>query len=69
MQNAHNGMSANADKYKTLGYRTTQTRYGTTGRGAGVGVGILRGFVVSLRTQRYNKLIVQKYQDSTPIQN
>ena len=38
--------------------------------GAGVGVGILRGYHnVSWKSQRFKNLIVQKYQDSTPIKN
>ena len=36
--------------------------------GAGVGVGIFRGFMVSWESQRFKKLICQTYQDSTPIQ-
>ena len=37
--------------------------------GAGVGVGILRGFAVSWKIQRFKKLLVQKKQDSPRIQS
>ena len=33
--------------------------------GAGVGIGMLRGFVVFWKSQRFKKCIFPKYQDST----
>ena len=38
---------------------------GRSGQGAGVGVGILRGYHNGSRSQRFKKLIVPKYRDST----
>ena len=35
--------------------------------GAEVGVGILRGFVVCWKSERFKKLIVRKYKDATPV--
>ena len=51
------------------GFTTARQASGPPRSGAGVRVGILKGFVVSWKSQRSKSLIVQNHQDSAPIQN